>query len=517
MSDADSFNLCEYFLSPSRLATLGKDPAIIYRGESLTYADLRRLVDVWAARLVRGGIGEGDRVALALYDSPIFVAAFLACASVGAISVPVNTSIPAEDVRFIVRDSGARLVICESELRERLASLEPTAEGSPALTFVDARRWSRDEIGEGDGPTACAPTSSDAPAFMLYTSGSTGTPKGALHRHAAPRDTALTYGASVLRLTPADRVYSSSRLFFAYGLGNSLTFPLAAGAAVILDCERPTPERIAQVFAGRAPTAFFGVPAVYRALLDYDEGAPLDTSSLRLCVSAGESLPGQIFEDWRERFGLEILDGIGSTEMLHIFISNRPGDARAGSSGRVVEGYGARLLDDAGVAVGADAPGNLWVKGASGFAGYWNRADLTAATIQEGWVKTGDVYLRDGEGFYYHVGRSDDCFKVSGLWVSPVEVENVLVTHPAVVEAAVVAATGADGLATARAFVVIRPEEDAGQVSAELIAFSRARLPRYKAPSQVVVVESLPRTVTGKVQRFKLRQRGVNTTSEGQA
>jgi benzoate-CoA ligase family protein len=427
--------------------------------------------------------------------------------------VPINTALPAEDVQFITSDSGSRLVICEDELRSKVAALESAVRSSPIILAVDARSLvfsDNDANDAGESLRVDAGTTGETPAFMLYTSGSTGTPKGALHRHTAPRDTALTYGANVLRLAAGDRVYSSSRLFFAYGLGNSLTFPLAAGAAVILDAERPTPERIAQLFSDAAPTVFFGVPAIYRALLDFDKQRALDTSSLRLCVSAGEALPARIFEEWRDRFGLEILDGIGSTEMLHIFISNRAGAARAGASGQVVEGFDARLLDDAGSEVAGDAMGNLWVKGASAFVGYWNRAELTELTIQDGWVKTGDVYRRDTEGFFYHIGRSDDCFKVSGLWVSPVEVENVLVAHPAVVEAAVVAATGADGLATTRAFVVIRTEEDAEQVRAELAAFTRARLPRYKAPTQIVCVEALPRTATGKVQRFKLRQHGVN-------
>src|SRR5262249_27889440 len=245
---------------------------------------------------------------------------------------------------------------------------------------------------------------------------------------------------------------SSSRLFFAYGLGNSLSFPLAAGATVILDTDRPTPGRLASLFKEQSPTVFLGVPAVYLSLLEYGDG--LDLSSLRMCVSAGEALPAKIFDDWRRRFGLEILDGIGSTEMLHIFISNREGCARAGSSGQVVEGYAARLLDDAGDQVDAEESGNLWVRGGSATSGYWNRPDLTGQTILDGWVRTGDVYRRDDEQFFFHIGRSDDCFKVRGLWVSPVETESVLMSHEAVSEAAVVSAIDEKGLATARAYVV---------------------------------------------------------------
>ena len=513
MSRADAFNLRDYFLNDSRLSVIGDDAAIAYGDERLSYADLRRLVDDRAMRLAESGVGAGDRVALLLYDSPIFIAALLACAGIGAVCVPINAALSADEVRFIVDDSGARLVICEADLREKLAGLK--ASESPAIYTVDSRRWTQSEIRPAEAQAEVALTSSDSPAFMLYTSGSTGTPKGALHRHGAPRETALTYGANVLQLTKADRAYSSSRLFFAYGLGNSLTFPLAAGATTILDCERPTPDRIARTLAERRPTVFFGVPAIYRALLEYRSERTLDTSSLRLCVSAGEALPARIFEEWRAQTGLEILDGIGSTEMLHIFISNRPQQARAGSSRQVVDGYDARLLNDEGEETAGAAMGNLWVKGASAFVGYWNRPDLTAAAIRESWVKTGDVYRRDEQSFYDHVGRSDDCFKVSGLWVSPVEVEAVLAAHPEVVEAAVVSSTGAGGLATARAFVVIRTEDDAERLIAELKAFAGARLPRYKVPSEILFVRTLPRTATGKVQRFKLRQLGAQTTTEG--
>jgi acyl-coenzyme A synthetase/AMP-(fatty) acid ligase len=234
-----------------------------------------------------------------------------------------------------------------------------------------------------------------------------------------------------LQLSGADRVYSASRLFFAYGLGNSLSFPLASGATVLLDTTRPTADYLATLFEEQSPTVFFGVPAVYRALLEsHDNGRKPDTSSLRLCVSAGESLPAGIFENWKQRFDLEIIDGIGSTEMLHIFISNRLGSARAGSSGTVVEGYSARLIDDSGRAVGPEELGHLWVKGASSTAGYWKRDELTRETIRNGWVKTGDIYRCDAEGFFFHVGRSDDCFKVRGLWVSPIEVESALILHP---------------------------------------------------------------------------------------
>jgi acyl-coenzyme A synthetase/AMP-(fatty) acid ligase len=299
-------------------------------------------------------------------------------------------------------------------------------------------------------------------------------------------------------------------MFFAYGLGNSLSFPLAAGATVLLEPERMNAERLARFIEARKPTVFFGVPAVYLSLLDYQSGSGrVDFSSVRLCVSAGEALPPKIFEDWQREFGLTIMDGIGSTEMLHIFISNREGNSRAGSSGTVVEGYDARLMDDAGKEVGVNQLGNLWVRGGSATAGYWNRPDLSETTIVEGWVRTGDIYGQDEDGFFHHVGRSDDCFKVHGLWVSPIEVESVLLSHEAVSEAAVVCAIDAHGLATARAYVVIRqgerPKSPEDALEDELRKLALSRLPQHKVPTQIQFIEEMPRTATGKIQRYKLR------------
>jgi len=451
--DPSQFNLIDYFLGPERLHQIGDRIAVEFRDSTITYSELRSKVDQWARLMVSCGVNEGDRVALLLYDSPEFMACFLATASVGAICVPINTFLPAKDVAFIL---------------------------------------------------AGAATTRETPAFLLYTSGSTGAPKGVLHLHGSIPHTVESYSKSVLLLTNDDRVYSSSKLFFAYGLGNSLSFPLAAGATVILDPERATPERIATLFEEQLPTVFFGVPAVYLSLLEHrSKGGALNTSNLRLCVSAGEALPPRILEDWQREFGLTILDGIGSTEMLHIFISNREGQAREGSSGKLVPGYAARLVDDQVTDV--DQLGNLWVRGLSATAGYWNRPDLTRETIQDGWVRTGDVYRRDENGFFYHVGRSDDCFKVSGLWVSPIEVEGALLAHNAVAEAAVVSVANKDGLATAKAYVVIRGEKKQG-LKDELIEFAASRLAAYKAPSQIEFIEEMPRTATGKIQRFKLRE-----------
>jgi benzoate-CoA ligase len=511
------FNLFDYFLGDERLSEIGHLTAIEFRGGRITYNELRREVDYWTGHIIACGIGEGDRVAMLLYDSPEFVACFIATVSIGAVCVPINTFLPAEDVLFILSDSGARLVIAEDELEWKADLSDSTfADRCSLLTVDTAARHYLDPKDDVYPRRALPATTEQSPAFLLYTSGSTGAPKGVLHLHGAIPHTARSYASQVLRMSREDRVYSSSRMFFAYGLGNSLSFPLAAGATVILDSERPTPDRIARLFEEQRPSLFFGVPAIYRSLLEFSAGGnAIDVSALRMCVSAGEALPARVFEGWRREFKLAILDGIGSTEMLHIFISNTEQGARAGSSGMAVEGYEARLADDNGGEVNGDEPGNLWVRGASATAGYWNRPELSRETIRDGWVRTGDIYRKDGEGFYYHVGRSDDCFKVRGLWVSPVEVEFVLMAHDAVIEAAVVSDVDEDGLATAKAYVVIRTEGDVEGLKEELRVFAGSRLPQYKVPSGIEFITEMPRTSTGKIQRFKLRAAGRRYGSGG--
>ena len=500
------FNLRQYFLGANRLKEIGEQPAIEFSDTKITYNELDDLVNHWAREILKSGVGEGDRVALLLYDSPAFIACFLATVSIGAIAVPINTFSSAQDVAFILSDSGARLLIVHFDLEARI---NPSQNSQCSVLKLDLRE--RTPPGSKSGSrrlqqTESAITDRDTPAFMLYTSGSTGTPKGVLHRHGSIPHTIETYAANILRLTREDRIFSSSRMFFAYGLGNSLSFPLAAGATVILEPERMSPERLAKLIDERKPTVFFGVPAVFLSLLDHRlSGGVVNLSSVRLCVSAGEALPAKIYEDWRREFGLTILDGIGSTEMLHIFISNREGNSRAGSSGTAVDGYRARLLDDEGVEVARTEFGNLWVSGDSATTGYWNLPDLTERTIQNGWVRTGDVYRKDQDGFFFHIGRSDDCFKVRGLWVSPIEVESVLIAHEAVWEAAVVSSVDDKGLATAEAYVVIRQGERGEPLKEDLRTFASSRLPQYKVPSRIEFIDEMPRTSTGKVQRYKLR------------
>jgi acyl-coenzyme A synthetase/AMP-(fatty) acid ligase len=329
-----------------------------------------------------------------------------------------------------------------------------------------------------------------------------------VHRQADIFYTNETFGSEVLRLREGDRLFSSSRLPFAYGLGNSFTFPLLNGLTTILCREKPAPDVVKQVFKEYRPTIFFGVPVVYRMLLEHHRkggGHELDTSSLRLCVSAGEALPAQLGEDWQRTFGVEVLDGIGSTEMLHMFMSNHAGDVRYGSSGKLLRGYEARLIDYDGVATLGGEAGNLWIRGGSAAIRYWQRPETTAETFVDGWVRTGDLYRCDADDFWWHMGRSDDCFKPTGQWVSPIEVENVLLRSEAVSAAAVVEGFDEQGLSCVCAFVVCA--DDAGETAEEsLRMLCKGALPRFKQPRRYVFVSELPYTATGKVQRFKLRE-----------
>ena len=479
-------------------------PAILFGGRQISYGELRSATLQMAHAIASLGVGPGDRVALCLHDSPEFVEAFIATCALGAIAVPINMSLPLDEQCSILHNCGATLALAETDLCSTLPTHAPEKLRSlRKIVPVDSlsRRATLEPI---DFP---APKD-DEPSFILYTSGSTGEPKGAMHRQTDIFYTNQTYCREVLHLSTADRLFSSSRLPFAYGLGNSFTFPLLNGATSILCREKPTPEVIARIFAKQKPTIFFGVPVVYNLLLEhYRHQQKLDCSSLRLCVSAGEALPAHLGEEWERTFGVQLLDGIGSTEMLHMFMSNHEHDVRYGSSGKLLHGYEARLVDENGAATPDESEGNLWIKGDSAALGYWEKPEQTARTFVDGWVRTGDLYRRDADGFWFHMGRSDDCFKSSGQWVSPVEVEGVLLRHPQVARAAVVEDFDAGGLPCPCAFVVAQELEfEARELEQELRDTAAAALPRFKQPRHYLFVPELPYTATGKVQRFKLRQ-----------
>jgi benzoate-CoA ligase len=489
--------------------------AIVHAGREITYDELHSDILATARALTLLGVAPGERVALLLYDSPEFVAAFTAICSLGAIAVPINLALRLEDQCSILNNSGARLALVESDIcnalltdaLEKLRQLKDIVvidrnqvQASPGTLQALQAEAAATKLEEFADPAE------HQPAFILYTSGSTGEPKGAVHTQRHIFYTNDTFCREVLRLTTADRLFSSSRLPFAYGLGNSFTFPLLSGATAILCSEKPTPEVIGRVFNQFHPTIFFGVPVVYNLLLEHHRsGNKIDCSSLRLCVSAGEALPAHLGEEWEKEFGVHLLDGIGSTEMLHMFMSNHENDVRYGSSGKVLAGYEARLLNENGEPV--EGEGNLWIKGESAAMGYWERPDETARTFVDGWVRTGDLYRCDENGYWFHMGRSDDCFKSSGQWVSPVEVEGVLVRHEKVGRAAVVEDLDGNQLPCACAFVVCQDvESDSAVVEKELRDLASASLPRFKQPRRYVFVDELPYTATGKIQRFKLRQ-----------
>ncbi len=524
-------NIADEFVSrparehPQRVAILG-EPA------PCTYREVESAVNRAAVGLKEWGCSPGDRVLIVLPDCPEFIAAFFGAAKIGAVAVPVNCFTRAGDYEHWIGDSGARIAIVHcgahaefSRASAKFSRLAVVIVGQPGATFGAGREgqgslwdeWFRGRAHE----IAPHPTAATDPAFFLYTSGSGGRPKATIHRHQDMLVTSQCFAQGVLALRPDDRIFSVSKLFFAYGLGNGMYFPLSVGAATLLHPERPRADKVAELVGRYRPTVFFSVPTFYAALLrEADQGSVGDFSSVRLAVSAGESLPAELFHRFRERFGIEILDGIGSTEMLHMFISCRPGQARPGSCGVEVPGYEARILDDAGSPAPAGEIGNLWVKGESAFAGYWNLPELTARTKQREWVLTGDKFFRDNDGFYHYCGRSDDMMKVSGMWVSPGEVENALLSHPAVAEAAVVGRGDSFGLLRPTAYIVLRAGEGhRPELAGEIRSWVRERLLSYKCPQEIHFVAELPKTATGKIQRFRLRQGfplAIDAASRGQ-
>jgi benzoate-CoA ligase family protein len=481
-------------------------PAIYFDRRRITYGELRDETLKMAQVIRSRGIEPGDRIALLLHDSPDFVEAFIATCSLGAIAVPINMALRADEQCSILHNSGARLAFMEADTRHDLLTHAPEKLRSLEEVVVIGRDRPL-ETGETPLPEFSEPGPDD-PAFILYTSGSTGEPKGAVHRQSDIFYTNQTFCHEVLRLTTTDRLFSSSRLPFAYGLGNSFSFPLLNGAATILCREKPSPDIIARMFTEHRPTIFFAVPVIYNLLLEHHRrGTKLDCSSLRLCISAGEALPAHLGEEWEREFKVQVLDGIGSTEMLHMFMSNHENEVRYGSSGRLLHGYEARLLDENGEPTPAGSEGDLWIKGDSASKYYWEKPEVSARTFVDGWVRTGDLYRCDQDGYWYHMGRSDDCFKSSGRWVSPVEVEGTLLRHPHVARVAVVEGFDSNQLPCACAFVVKQEvESDSSRLEQELRKLMAESLPRFKQPRKYMFVPELPYTATGKIQRFKLRQ-----------
>ena len=505
----EAFNASVYLLDRQVEAGRGGHLAVTGPAGSLTYAELAQRVAAFAAGLQALGVRPEERVVLVTSDRPETVITFLALLRMGAVAVPVSTMYNGAELGELLRDTRARVVVATSEFavvtREAM-SLAPEA-GTLVLAGEDgtgARSWAG-VLAEGQraGPAAPYDTWFDSPGFWLYTSGTTGTPKAAMHRHGSIARVCETYAHQVLGITPEDRCYSVAKLFFAYGIGNSLFFPFSVGATAVLDPARATPAGAAARLAEDRPSLFFAGPAFFAALLAADVPAEA-FASVRLATSAGEALPAEIYRRFTSRYGVNIIDGLGSTEALHIFISNRPDAVRPGTSGTVVPGYEARLVDDNGEAVADGHPGRLLVRGDSIATGYWCRVATTRQVFDGEWLRTGDTYIRSEDGFYTCLGRTNDMIKAGGIWVSPTEVEARIVQHESVAECAVVGLRDADGLEEVVACVVAMPGQAVD--GDELIAFCREGLAAFKRPRQVLVVEGLPKTATGKIQRVVVRE-----------
>jgi benzoate-CoA ligase family protein len=506
----DFFNACDYLLDRRVAAGDGDRPALTGIGGDLSYRELLERVQRTATVLTDLGLQPEQRLMMFMADSPDFVAVYLAAMRIGAIPVPVSTMLHADGLTELLRDSRARLLAVSPEfgsialdavtdapeLRAVLAAGGLPGDAGIAVHALD------DLLARAEPAAEFYPTTADSPAFWLYTSGTTGKSKGAMHRHGAVQYVCETYGVQVLGIRPEDRCLSAAKAFFAYGLGNSVLFPLSVGACAVLEPAPARPEVMSERARTFGATLFFAGPTFFANMLRAD--LPADVlGAVRLTASAGEALPAALYQRWTQHFGVDIIDGIGMTEMLHIFLSNRAGNVRPGTTGTAVPGYELRIVDESGVDVAAGTPGTLLVRGASAATGYWSRYDASRQVFQGEWLRTGDTYVQDTDGFYACLGRTGDMLKVSGMWVSPAELESRLLAHAAVAQAVVVAALDADGLEKPVAYVVLGVGLTATED--ELVDFCREGLPSFKRPRRIVFVDGYPTTATGKVRRVELR------------
>jgi benzoate-CoA ligase family protein len=477
------------------------------RGDT-TYGELAAGVNRCGNLLRDRGLGRGERVLMVVKDSVEFFYLFWGAIKAGIVPVPLNTLLRAKDYAFMIENSECAALVYSPEFSQEVdAALAQSAHKPGVVMRVDGDGETLSgRLGQFPDTFAAVPAGADDDCFWLYSSGSTGNPKGAVHRHRDMVVTSEYYGVRTLGMREDDVCFSAAKLFFAYGLGNGMTFPLWVGATAVLLDSRPTPDSTFATIEQFKPTLYFGVPTLYAAQLQALETATPNLSSIRLCVSAGEALPADIFRRWQERTGLLILDGIGSTEALHIFISNRAGEYKPGSSGRLVEGYEAVILDEHDKQQPPGEPGRLIIKGLSTARSYWRNPEKTTATMLGDWLNTGDTYYRDDDGFFFYCGRSDDMLKVGGIWCSPFEIEATLIEYPGVLEAAVVGRSDAEGLIKPEAWIVlghgVRPTED---LVAELLMHCKTKMAPYKYPRRLHFVDDLPKTATGKIQRFRLR------------
>ena len=505
------YNAVDYFVD--RHLEAGRGQQIVFTDQSgpWTCAELSDRVNRTGNVLLELGIEAEQRVLMCMLDSIEFPAVFFGAIKIGAIPVPVNTMLTEDDYQHMLRDSRAKVLVVSDALYSRFSKVLNNQLYLRHVIIVgqgvDGHSTLSGLLSQASPVLASAPTSADDAAFWLYTSGSTGKSKGAVHRQSDLIQTCQLYASGVLGLCEDDVLFSAAKLFFAYGLGNAMSFPLHVGCQVVLLAERPTPDVVLDVLKKHEASVFFGVPTLYAAILaDTANDRNRVSDRLRLCVSAGEALPEEIARAWEDRFGVPILDGLGSTEMLHIFLSNRPGDIRYGSSGTAVPGYSLKIIGDDGHEVQDSQIGELVVSGPSSAACYWGQKEKSQLTFQGEWTRSGDKYYRDDDGYFHYCGRTDDMLKVGGIWVSPFEVENALIGEERVLEVAVIGRENDHGLVKPKAYVVLKAGvEKTDGLAKELQAFVKDRLAPYKYPRWIEFVTELPKTATGKIQRFKLR------------
>ena len=519
---AEFFNATDYFIDRNIRQGRGHRVAIYSEYRNYTYNDIQKMTNKTANALRELGVRVDDRVVILMLDVPQFYAIFWGAIKIGAVPIPVNTMLTPEDYEYYLNDSRARVLVVSEQLIANVMKIKGDLRYLRDLIVISEKEGAhipfKQKYRHAPETIKTEFTTRDDVGFWLYSSGSTGNPKGAIHSQYDMVAAAEAFGQNILGLTEDDILFSAARLFFAYGLGNACYFPLSVGGAAVLNAGAPNPESVFRHLERFRPTVFFGIPTLYGQMLEYVEKADRESgitpdpnanhqfSSVRICVSAGEALPPDIYFRWKKRFGIDILDGIGSTEMLHIFVSNRPGDIRPGSTGKPVPGYELKLVDDEGQDVPRGEIGTLLVKGGSAAQQYWRKREKTRLTMQGEWINTGDKYYEDEDGYFWCAGRGDDMLKVGGIWVSPVEVENCLIEHPAVLECAVVGHADEKGLVKPKAFVVLKtgqtPSDDLGK---ELKQWVLDRMAKYKYPRWIEFMEELPKSTTGKIQRFKLR------------
>src|ERR1700676_2739872 len=509
-----TFNVATYFVDRNVHEGRGRNIAIECGDEKVSYEELLERTNRAGNALRQLGVRQEERVLLLLPDQPEFLYCFFGVIKIGAVAVPVNTLCKPQEYEYILNDCRARVAVVSESLLPQLKLIPPERMRHLQNVVVvgEPRKNGRglhDLMQQASPELEAEPTSKDDAAFWLYSSGSTGPPKGCVHLHHDMVVCSELYAKGILRMTERDRCFSVARLFFAYGLGNTGYFPLSCGATTILSPARPMPGSIFAEIERYRPTLFFSVPSNYAALLAHhrEDGREFDLSSVREAISAGEALPAALFEGVKRRFGGEILDSLGSTETLQMVIANRPGEAKPGSSGKIIPGYEAKIVDEHGNAVAPNEIGDLLIKGDSTCSGYWNKHEKTKETFVGDWFRTGDKYYQDEEGYFWYAGRSNDVFKVHGLWLSPAEVESVLIAHPSVREAAVIAREDEDGLTKAAAYVVLNEEfAPSEELSNELQELVGQKIGGYKRPRWIEYLSEIPKTATGKLQRFKLRE-----------